>query len=150
MPANSIAWVVQDSCYKNLWGQVLHYRNIKNKVITGRWHNHTITFPLDWICPISSLELWRYSKTISKQVIQYTHQLRFQLKLSSPFLSTFNHSTVILAFLTQLSKICDAFWKNQGVFVKHYGMPTAATKFKKLFLALRSKSRSQGHWPWCH
>ena len=40
--------------------------------------------------------------------------------------------------------------KNQGVFVKHYSMPPAATKSKKLFLASRSKSRSQGHWPWCH
>ena len=39
--------------------------------------------------------------------------------------------------------------KNQGVFVKHYGMPLAATKSKNLFLASRSKSRSQGHWPWC-
>ena len=29
-------------------------------------------------------------------------------------------------------------------------MPPAATKSKKLFLAWRSKSRSQGHWPWCH
>ena len=29
-------------------------------------------------------------------------------------------------------------------------MPPAATKSKKLFLASRSKSRSQGHWPWCH
>ena len=35
--------------------------------------------------------------------------------------------------------------KNQGVFVKHYGMPPAATKSEKLFLASRSKSRSQGH-----
>ena len=40
--------------------------------------------------------------------------------------------------------------KNQGVFVKHYSMLLAATKSKKLFLASRSKSRSQGHWPWCH
>ena len=31
--------------------------------------------------------------------------------------------------------------KNQGVFVKHYGIPPTATKSKKLFLALRSKSR---------
>ena len=46
---------------------------------------------------------------------------------------------------------CSAiFQKNQGVFVKHYSMPPAATKSKKLFLASRSKSRSQGHWPWCH
>ena len=29
-------------------------------------------------------------------------------------------------------------------------MPPVATKSKKLFLASRSKSRSQGHWPWCH
>ena len=29
-------------------------------------------------------------------------------------------------------------------------MPPAATKSKKLFLASRSKSRPQGHWPWCH
>ena len=29
-------------------------------------------------------------------------------------------------------------------------MPTAATKSKNLFLASRSKTRSQGHWPWCH
>ena len=29
-------------------------------------------------------------------------------------------------------------------------MPPAATKSKKLFLASRSKPRSQGHWPWCH
>ena len=35
--------------------------------------------------------------------------------------------------------------KNQWVFVKHYSMPPAATKSKKLFLAARSKSRSQGH-----
>ena len=28
-------------------------------------------------------------------------------------------------------------------------MPPAATKPKKLFSAQRSKSRSQGHWPWC-
>ena len=35
--------------------------------------------------------------------------------------------------------------KNQGVFVKHYSMPPVATKSKKLFLASRSKSRSQGH-----
>ena len=35
--------------------------------------------------------------------------------------------------------------KNQGVFVKHYSMSPAATKSKKLFLASRSKSRSQGH-----
>ena len=35
--------------------------------------------------------------------------------------------------------------KYQGVFVKHYGMPPVATKSKKLFLASRSKSRSQGH-----
>ena len=40
--------------------------------------------------------------------------------------------------------------KNQGVFVKHYSMPPAATKSKKLFLASRSKSRSQGQCPWCH
>ena len=33
--------------------------------------------------------------------------------------------------------------KNQCVFVKHY--PPAATKSKKLFLASRSKSGSQGH-----
>ena len=31
--------------------------------------------------------------------------------------------------------------KNQGVFVKHYGMPPAGTKSIKLFLASRSKSR---------
>ena len=40
-------------------------------------------------------------------------------------------------------------YENQGVFVKHYSMPPAATKpktkSKKLFLASRSKSRSQGH-----
>ena len=30
-------------------------------------------------------------------------------------------------------------FKNQGVFVKHYAMPPAATKSKKLFLASRSK-----------
>ena len=35
--------------------------------------------------------------------------------------------------------------KNQWVFVKHYSVPPAATKSKKLFLASRSKSRSQGH-----
>ena len=35
--------------------------------------------------------------------------------------------------------------KNQVVFVKDYGMPPVATKSKKLFLASRSKSRSQGH-----
>ena len=35
--------------------------------------------------------------------------------------------------------------KNQGVFVKHYSMPPAATKSKKLFLASRSKSRSQDY-----
>ena len=40
--------------------------------------------------------------------------------------------------------------KNQWVFVKHYSMPLAATKSKKLILASRSKSMSQGHWPWCH
>ena len=45
---------------------------------------------------------------------------------------------------------CRTFIKYQGVFEKHYSMPPAATKSKKLFLASRSKSRSQGHWPWCH
>ena len=34
------------------------------------------------------------------------------------------------------------FKKNQGVFVKHYGMPPAATKSKKLFLVQR---QIQGH-----
>ena len=29
-------------------------------------------------------------------------------------------------------------------------MPPVATKSKQLFLDQRSKSRSQGHWPWCH
>ena len=38
--------------------------------------------------------------------------------------------------------------KNQGVFGKH--LPPAATNSKNLFLASRSKSRSQGHSPWCH
>ena len=38
--------------------------------------------------------------------------------------------------------------KNQGVFVKHYA--PGGNSLKKLFLAWRSKSRSQGHWPWCH
>ena len=52
-----------------------------------------------------------------------------------------------LCFFLSLS-ICSK--KNQGVFVKHYSMPPAATKWKKLFLASRSKSRSQSHWPWCH
>ena len=33
--------------------------------------------------------------------------------------------------------------KKIKMFVKHYGMPSAATKSKKLFLASRSKSRSQ-------
>ena len=32
--------------------------------------------------------------------------------------------------------------------MKHYA--AGATKSKKLFLASRSKSRSQGHWPRCH
>ena len=41
-------------------------------------------------------------------------------------------------------------YTNQGVIVKLYSMPPVATKSKKLFLASRSKSRSQGHWPWCH
>ena len=38
--------------------------------------------------------------------------------------------------------------QNHGVFVKHYA--PAATKSKKLFLASRSQSSPQGHWPWCH
>ena len=29
-------------------------------------------------------------------------------------------------------------------------MPLLAKKSKKLFLAQSSKSRPQGHWPWCH
>ena len=33
--------------------------------------------------------------------------------------------------------------KNQGVFVKHYA--PGGNSLKKLFLAQRSKSRSQGH-----
>ena len=37
--------------------------------------------------------------------------------------------------------------KNQGVLVKHYA--PCGNSLKRLFLARRSKSRSQGHWP-CH
>ena len=29
-------------------------------------------------------------------------------------------------------------------------IPPAATKSKKVFFTSKSKSRSQGHWPWCH
>ena len=38
-----------------------------------------------------------------------------------------------------LHSAIDVCVKKQGVFVKHYGMPPAATKSKKLFLASRSK-----------
>ena len=40
---------------------------------------------------------------------------------------------------------CQCSKKKSRVFLKHYGMSLAATKSKKLFLASRSKSRSQGH-----
>ena len=50
----------------------------------------------------------------------------------------------------QNCKSLRSFKEKSRVFVKHYSMPPAATKSKKLFLAARSKSRSQGHWPWCH
>ena len=40
--------------------------------------------------------------------------------------------------------------KNQGVFVKHWLCPRRQQSPKKLFLEQRSKSRSHGHWPWCH
>ena len=39
-------------------------------------------------------------------------------------------------------------YKNQGVFVKHF-IP-GGNRIWNLFLAQRSKSRSQCHWPWCH
>ena len=52
-------------------------------------------------------------------------------------------------FVNQIERFRTSF-KYQSVFEKHYSMPPAATKSKKLFLASRSKSRSQGHWPWCH
>ena len=38
--------------------------------------------------------------------------------------------------------------KNQGVFIKHYA--PVGNKVQKAILTSRSKSRSQGHWPWCH
>ena len=38
--------------------------------------------------------------------------------------------------------------KNQGAFVKHYA--PGGNRVQKLFFASRSKSRSQGHWPWCY
>ena len=37
---------------------------------------------------------------------------------------------------------------NQGVFVKHYA--PVGNKVQKAILISRTKSRSQGHLPWCH
>ena len=36
---------------------------------------------------------------------------------------------------TKVAKVPKIYRKNQGVVVKHYSMPPAATKSKKLFLA---------------